>query len=352
MAPTMEAIVLAEFGGDFRRETRPIPRPGSGEVLVEVVAVGAGLTLEHARLGRLGGTAPRVLGHELGGRIADVGPGVDGWAVGTRVTASFYLVCGRCRWCNAGRETLCAGFRGFVGAICDGAFAEYLVLPAANLVAVPDGVSLAEAGVVADAVATPYHAVSKRLGPIAGRTVVVIGAGGGVGVHALQVVRAFGGSVIAVERDPAKAAEIARRGLAETVVDPAAADWAQEALAAAGGEIDAVIDTVGSSETLAGAAASIGRAGTVVALGFQPGATLAIDPLRLISDEITITGTRYATRTEIAETLELVRTKRIEPVIGARFGLGELDDAFDAIRGNEVFGRVVIETGRADGGLT
>jgi propanol-preferring alcohol dehydrogenase len=266
--------------------------------------------------------------------------------MGARVTASFYLLCGRCEWCVSGRETLCTGFRGFVGAICDGAFAEYLVLPAENLVAVPDGVSLADAGVVADAIATPYHAVSQRLGRIAGRTVVVIGAGGGLGVHALQVVRAFGGSAIAVERDPSKAAEIARRGLADAVVDPATADWAQEARAAAAGEIDAVIDTVGSSDTLAAAEASLGRAGTVVALGFQPGAMLALDPFRLIGDEITVTGTRYATRAEIAETLELVRRKRIDAVIGASFALSELDAAFVAIRGNEVFGRIVIETGR------
>jgi D-arabinose 1-dehydrogenase-like Zn-dependent alcohol dehydrogenase len=346
MEATMEAMVLPEFGGALVRETRSVPRPGIGEVLIAVEAIGAGLTLEHARLGRLGGSAPRVLGHELGGTIAELGPGVRGWAPGARVTASFYLVCGSCTWCASGRETLCTGFRGFVGASCDGAFAEYLTLPAENLVAVPDGVSLAAAGIVADAIATPYHAVSTRLGAIGGRAVVVIGAGGGVGVHALQVVRAFGGMAIAVEHDPAKAEQIAGRGLADAVVDPATVWWEDDARHAAGGEVHAVIDTVGSSDTLAAAARAVGRAGTVVALGFQPGATLSVDPFRLIGEEVTITGTRYATRAEIAETLELVRRGRIEPVIGATFALRDLNAAFEAIRRNEVFGRIVVETGR------
>jgi propanol-preferring alcohol dehydrogenase len=271
---------------------------------------------------------------------------VDGWAEGARVTASFYLVCGSCTWCASGRETLCSRFRGFVGASCDGAFAEYLVLPAANLVAIPDQVSFVAAGVVADAVATAYHAVSKRLGPIAGKTVLVIGAGGGVGVHVLQVVRAFGGTAVAVELDPAKADELVRRGLADAVIGPDEPAWETEAGGAARRQIDAVIDTVGSSETLGAAASGVGRGGTVVALGFQPGATLAIDPFRLIGDEVSVTGTRYATRAEIAETLELVRQDRIEPVIGASFALSELDAAFEAIRGNRVLGRIVIETGR------
>jgi D-arabinose 1-dehydrogenase-like Zn-dependent alcohol dehydrogenase len=340
MAPTMEAMVLGEFGGTFRRESRPVPQPGIGEVLVEVAAVGAGLTLEHARLGRLGGTTPRVLGHELGGRISALGAGVEAWAEGDRVTASFYLVCGSCSWCASGRETLCARFRGFVGTSCDGAFAEYLVLPAANLVAVPDGVSLVAAGIAADALATAYHAVSKRLGPIAGKTVVVIGAGGGVGVHVLQVVRAFGGRAVAVERDPVKAAQLAARGLADAVSGLDGAPWAD------GRPIDAVIDTVGSSETLGAAATAVGRGGTVVALGFQPDAMLAIDPFRLIADEVTVTGTRYATRAEIAETLELVDQQRVEPVVGATFALHELNDAFEAIRQNAVLGRIVIELGR------
>ena len=138
----MTAMVLDRFGGTFREERRPVPRPGHGEVLVDVVACGVGLTLEHGRLGLLGGSTPRVLGHELAGEIAAVGPGVTLWAPGDRVTASFYLLCGSCDMCASGRETLCRNNGGFYGLAVDGAFAEQAVVPAHSLVRVPDDAPL------------------------------------------------------------------------------------------------------------------------------------------------------------------------------------------------------------------
>src|SRR5258708_11460480 len=106
--------------------------------------------------------------------------------------------------CAAGREMLCINNKGNIGAKIDGAFAEYMVVPARNLVRIPEGVILREAGIIADAVATPYHIATKRACIIPGQRVAVIGAGGGVGIHMLQVAKAFGAFVIAVERDPAK----------------------------------------------------------------------------------------------------------------------------------------------------
>ena len=340
---TMDAMVLREFGGEFAHETRPVPKPGVGEALIKVVGVGAGLTLEHARMGRLGGATPRVLGHELAGTVAAVGPGVDDWPEGTPVTATFYLLCGHCVWCASGRETLCTAFGGYVGTAIDGAFAEYVAIPAYNLVRIPDGVSIAHAGVVADAIATPYHAASKRLRLLPGQTVAVVGAGGGLGVHMLQMVRAFGALAIGVERDERKAAELERRGLADAVVRVTDDEWAQDVIDAAGGGVDAVVDTFGSQQTLTQGYKAVGRAGTLLVLGFVPETLLSVEPFRLLSEEITVTGTRYATRAEIAQTLELVRQGRVEPVIGATFALSELNAAFEAIRGNEVFGRIVIE---------
>ncbi len=339
----MQTMVLDSFGGEFRQESRPIPEPGSGDVLVRVHAVGAGMTLEHMRLGRLGGSTPRILGHEFSGTVAATGAEVHAFTTGMQVTASFYHLCGTCTWCRSGRETLCENMRGYIGAVSDGAFAEYIVVPAQNLVPIPEGVPLRTAGVVADAIATPYHVATKRIGLLPGQRVAVIGAGGGLGVHMLGVVRAFGGVAIAVERAEKKAAELERRGLADVVFQPEGSDWAASLRSAAGGEIAAVVDTVASAETLNEGVKLIGRAGTFVVLGFSPGTTLAVDPARLLLEEIVVTGTRYATRAEIAHALELVRQERVEPVVGAAFPLVELNAAFDAIRANEVFGRIVIE---------
>lgn len=341
--PFMQAMVLDSFGGQFRQESRPIPDLGAGDVLVRVHAVGAGKTLEHMRLGQLGGSTPRILGHEFSGTIAATGASVHAVTTGMQVTASFYHLCGRCTWCACGRETLCENMQGYIGAVSDGAFAEYVAVPAQNLVAIPEGVPLLTAGVVADAIATPYHVASKRIGLLPGQRVAVIGAGGGLGVHMLGIVRAFGGVAIAVERAEEKAAELERRGLADVVFVPEGPDWAASLRRAAGGEIAAVVDTVGSTETLEEGVELVGRAGTFVVLGFSPGTRLTVDPTRLLLEEVVVTGTRYATRAEIAQALELVRQERIEPVVGATFPLVELNAAFDAIRGNDVFGRIVIE---------
>ena len=347
MGATMQAMVLREFGSDFVEESRPVPVPGVGEARVRVIGVGAGLTLEHARLARMGGTTPRIMGHEFSGTVDAVGAGVVGWPTGTAVTATFYLLCGSCLWCASGRETLCTSFGGFIGTATDGAFAEYVVVPAHNLVAIPAGVELAHAGVVADAIATPYHAITKRIGLTAGQRVAVVGAGGGLGTHVLALVRAFGGVAIAVEQDAAKADELERRGLADNVVRTTGEDWAAAVREVAGGGVDAVVDTVGSTATLTESIDAVGRAGILVALGFDPASSLTIDPFRLVSEEITVTGTRYATRAEIAQTLELVRQGRVTPLIGATFPLAELNEAFVAIGRNAVLGRVVIEVGAA-----
>ena len=340
----MRAAVLGEFGGDVAVRDVPDPAPGIGQVLVEVVACGVGLTLERARTGALGGTTPRVVGHELGGIVAGVGPGVTGWKPGERVTASFYLTCGSCEMCVGGRETLCTAWRGYLGLHIDGALASAVVLPAANLVRVPDGVGLDEAAIAADAIATPYHVFAERAPLRPGQTVGVIGAGGGVGVHMAGMARAFGARVVAIERDAAKEKRLGECDF-DAVWSPGdEPEWSDALVGAIGGKVDICVDTVGSPSTLANGARIVGRGGTFVVVGFQPGASLTVDPTGLVIDEVAITGSRYATRAEIARTLDLVAQRRVEAVIGARFPLDDAAGAYRAMQGNEVFGRIVVDT--------
>ncbi|SHK59032.1 D-arabinose 1-dehydrogenase, Zn-dependent alcohol dehydrogenase family [Pseudonocardia thermophila] len=331
----MRAALLDAFDGDVRIVEVPTPRPGPGEVLVDVAACGVGLTLERARTGALGGSTPRVVGHEIGGVIADLGSGVTGWAVGDRVTTSFYLLCGRCTWCAGGRETLCANWGGFVGVHVDGGLAEQVVLPAHGLVAVPGDVSLAAAAIAADAIATPYHALTARAPVRAGSTVAVIGAGGGVGVHTVGMARALGARVVGIEAEPGKAERLLELGC-DLVTGPEDATdlpW----------PIDVCVDTVASRDTLAAAVGMLGRAGTVVVVGFQAGSAFELDPRPLVLDEVVITGSRYATRAEIAAALDLVAHGKVPPVIGARFPLAEVAQAYRAMQDNAVFGRIVVE---------
>ena len=339
----MRAMVLHEVGGNFELEHRDVTRPNPGDVLVRVLAVGAGVTNELARNGVLGGSVPRVHGHELSGVVVALGSPDEGWSLGDIVTTSFYHLCGRCHWCTSGRETLCDNFGGFIGVASDGAFADYVTLPSVNLIQIPDGVDLLEAGIVTDAVATTYHVAAERLRMRPGDAIAVIGGGGGLGVHMLQMVRAFGGVPIAVERNAEKAAEIDRRGFAEHVVIPDNSAWGETATTVAGGRLAGIVDTVGNSHTLAEGYRALGKAGTLVVLGHVPGAELPIDPERQLLDELVVTGTRYATRAEIAQTMELVRLGRVVPVVGATYPLEQLNDALAAAREERVFGRIIIE---------
>jgi propanol-preferring alcohol dehydrogenase len=343
-AMEMRAMVLEEFGGKLKLEMRPVPEPGAGEVLVQVVACGAGLTLENVRFGTLGGSTPRIMGHEFSGTIAAVGAGVDGWHTGDPVTASFYLFCGYCEMCAGGRETLCLNSKGYIGSQIDGAFAQYVVVPARNLVRIPDGIVLREAGVIADAVATPYHVARARAHIIPGQRVAVIGAGGGVGIHMLQVAKAFGAFVIAVERDSTKLAYL-RDFDVDAIVDSSSETWQKDLVDAAHGQLDVCIDFVGAPATLDPGVAALGRGGTLVVVGVPPNtrSTVSANPMHLILNEITITAARYASRADIAHSLELVRSGKVKTIVGASFPLTEVEAAFEAIRRNEVFGRVIID---------
>lgn len=339
----MRAAVLDAFGADVRIAQVDEPKPDVGEVLVAIAACGVGLTLERARTGDLGGSAPRIVGHELAGTVLEVGRGVDAWQVGDRVTASFYLTCGMCQWCAAGRETLCENWAGYVGVHVDGGLAETVVLPARNLVRVPDDVGLDAAAIAADAIATPYHAFTARAPILPGQTVAVIGAGGGVGVHMVNMARAFGARVIGIERDSAKERQLHDQGC-DSVWNPGdAPDWAQRFGDDFDESIDVCVDMVASRSTLANGYAILGRAGTLLVIGFQGGVTFELDPKRLVLDEVVVTGSRYASRAEISQALELVAQRRVEPVIGARFGLEDVPEAYRAMQSNEAFGRIVVD---------
>ncbi len=344
----MRAMVLEAFGGTLILESRPVPEPGPGEVLVRVVACGAGLTLESIRLGHLGGSTPRILGHEYSGTITALGVGVEGWQEGDPVTGSFYLFCGNCVMCASGRETLCLNNKGNIGAKIDGAFADYVVVPSRNLVRIPTGVDLREAGIIADAVATPYHIARERAHIVAGQRVAVIGAGGGVGIHMLQVAKAFGAFVIAVERDAVKLRRL--QDIApDALIDASESDWQTSLSRVADDQLDVCIDFVGSPETTSRGLAALGRGGIFVIAGSMPhlrsdkNAVISVAPMYMVNKELSILGTRYATRAEIARSLELVRDGRVKPIIGATFPLEQAEAAFEAIRQNQVFGRVLLD---------
>jgi propanol-preferring alcohol dehydrogenase len=343
----MKALVLEAAKTAFRLTDVPDPVAGPGEAVARVFACGSGLTIQHVKAGRQQIAFPRIIGHEIAGEIVEVGGGVTSLALGDPVTIHFYLFCGHCRQCLAGFEPLCENLEGQVGKACDGGYAEYLKLPERNFVKLPDGLDYkahpAEAGVIADALATPYK-VLRRGRVAAADFVAVFGAGGGVGIHQVMMANWAGARVIAVDIAAAKL-DACRTAGAEHVVDASAGNVAEAIGDITGGRgVEVAVDYVCSNATLEAAAASLSSHGRLVTLG-GTGENSAI-PLRLLRDgQKEVLSSRYVSRAEIIETLEIVARGDVWPMVTDIRPMAEAEALHDRLDRAEVTGRAALLIG-------
>ncbi|MGH2699091.1 MAG: alcohol dehydrogenase catalytic domain-containing protein [Actinomycetota bacterium] len=334
----IEGYRLHRWGDAPRWESFSLPDPGRGEVLIRVEACGVGLTVLNCMNGALG-DAPELLpvtpGHEVVGRIAAVGDGVDSEAIGNRVVAYFYLSCFRCRWCLRGRESRCEKLRGWYGVHRDGGYAPYSVLPEGNLLALPESIPAAQATVIPDAVATPVHVCRTRLGLGPSDRVAVIGAGGGVGIHMVQVAAACGASVVGLERGDEKLALV--EGFGASAED--SSDFDAVALESFDGRADAIIDLVGTRESLSWSLSRLATGGSICILTTFRGVELPVQPREFVFREMSIVGSRYASRSELLEAAAMVERGEVRPVVGASSDPREVESIHDLLRAGRLEGR-------------
>jgi propanol-preferring alcohol dehydrogenase len=322
----------------------PDPVAAPGEAVARVLACGSGLTIQHLKAGRIAADFPRIIGHEITGEIVAVGAGVRGLAVGDAVTAYYYLNCGHCRWCLSGLEPLCPNSGGNVGRTCDGGYAQYIKLPAHIFIKLPAGLDYkahpAEIGVITDALATPYK-VLKRARVRGGETVAVFGAGGGVGIHQLMMAKWARTRVIAVDV-AAEKFEACREAGADEVVNASAGDVAQALLDLTRGEgVDVAIDYVCSTSTLAAGAKALGRRGRLVILG-GAAQRFEVPSRELLLKEQDVLGSRYVTRSEILETLDLVARGEVWPIVTEIRPLEEAEALHERLEQGKVTGRAAL----------
>lgn len=343
----MKAMVLREPGKPFTEEEYPDPEPGPGEAVAKILACGAGLTIHHARMGRTPGVEyPLVIGHEITGVLAAVGAGVEALREGDAVTAYFYVTCGACKWCRINRETLCENFGGYIGRQAQGAYAEYLKLPARNFLKLPAGLdhekNAAEVSVICDAIATPYKVTRRaRIAPL--ETVAVVGAGGGVGIHMVMMAKWARARVIAVDIAANKLGKCRDVG-ADEVVDASRENVAGALLDLTGGEgVDVVIDFVSAAATLEAGARALGRGGRLVTLG-GTGQPFQSPTRDMVQKELELLGSRYATKQEVKESLDIVARGDAWPVVTETYSFraDEVEKVHDRLEQGAVTGRAVI----------
>ena len=335
---------IHHWGGPLQWESFEVPDPKPGEALVRVEACGIGLTVLNCIRGDLADDRahlPRVPGHEIVGRVEAVGNGVTSLAAGQRVMAYFYLVCGTCRACLSGRDSLCENLEGWVGVHRDGGYASVTVLPARNLIALPESVPAAQATAIPDAIATPLHVCKTRARVQRGDRVAVTGAGGGVGIHMIEMAKLFGAEVAGLEASESKFDAIRAAGATPVL----SRSFDDVRLDRVWGEADAtvVIDLVGTRESVAWGLKSLALGGRLVVLTTFRGVEVPMSPRDVVLRELTVLGSRYASKAELIESADLVASGKIHPVVSHVVAPADVETVHRELRDGTLVGRGAVD---------
>jgi NADPH:quinone reductase len=321
----VRALVCPELGplDTLVLEERPAPVPGMGQVVVDVKAAGVNFVDGLICQGRyqLKPPVPFVPGSEIAGRVAAVGPGVDGTAIGDRVIA----------------------FTGF------GAFAEQVLVPALSLVPMPATIDFGQAAALIQSYCTMLFTLARRTRLDAGEWVLVLGAGGGVGLAAVDVATALGGRVIAAASGPEKL-EAARGMGAEATISYEEEDLKTRARELSGGGVDVVVDPVGGHHSEP-ALRSLRHLGRFCVIGFATGTIASIPLNQVLLNNRTVVGVDWGgwtfkdpagNRELIGEVMDLVGNGRLHPTRPATYPLEEAAEVMSGLIDRTIRGKAVV----------
>ncbi|RJQ83996.1 hypothetical protein D5S19_18570 [Amycolatopsis panacis] len=337
---------ISAFGGPEVLEILevPTPRPATGEVLVKLHAAGLNRADLNIREGRFAeAPLPIVLGVEGAGEVAAVGDGVTGFAIGDRVVINPMVVCDECEACAAGRDSECPRLQ-VVGEHFDGTYAEYIALPARNMIAAPEGLGYEALAASIVAYMTAWHMLKTRGQLLEGETVLIVGAGSGVASAAVQVAKALGATVIATTSTEQKEQQVRALGADEVINYRAEPDFHEAVRKLTGGlGVDLVHETVGRA-TVGKSILSARHGGRLVGMGSHTGSVAELDLWSIYRREVTLIGCHTSNRPEIAEFLPLLADGSLRPIVDSVFPLADAADAQERLNAPDRFGRVVLST--------
>jgi propanol-preferring alcohol dehydrogenase len=339
---TMKAAFVERFGEPLVVKEVPIPTPGPGQALVEIVASGVCHTDLHAADGDwpIKPTPPFTPGHEGAGIVAALGPGITHLKEGDRVgIAWLHSACGHCDCCLAGWETLCK-YQQNSGYSVNGSFAQYALGQADYLGRIPKNLSLVDAAPILCAGVTTYKGL-KMTDTKPGEWVVISGVGG-LGHVAVQYAKAMGLHVAAVDLGPEKMA-LARKLGAEITVDAKTQDPATEIQKQIGGAHGVLVTAV-SIIAFKQALGMLRRGGTCVLNGLPPG-EFPVSIFELVLNGNTIRGSIVGTRLDLEESLAFAAEGKVKPTIET-LPLESINDVFSRLKNGQVNGRVVLGIGK------
>jgi NADPH:quinone reductase-like Zn-dependent oxidoreductase len=354
----LKAIVFNQHGGSDVLEYAEVaaPRPAAGEALVAVgaVAVNHGPDVETRRRGFMMGELPmpHIGGTDPAGEIVELGSSVSDFSVGERVAIYPVIACGECDFCLAGAgENYCRNSRLF-GVQTPGGRAQYVAVPTTQLVRLPDAVSFEAAAALGVAYTTTWHGLVERASVSAQDVVLVVGAGGGCGVAAVQLAKHFGARVIALTGEQWKQERLVALG-ADVVLSYRDPDWPQAVREAAGVRgVTVAFDNAGTA-TLPKTLECLGRTGKLVCSGGTSGLEATINIRTLYRNHISMIFYVQGVKRDMERLVELVASGDLVPVIDREYPLRDAALADDYLDTGEHFGRIVlwVEPDPARGGV-
>ncbi|KAK2608862.1 hypothetical protein QQS21_002575 [Conoideocrella luteorostrata] len=354
---TQTAATVSKLGGGVVFDHNyPVPKPRYNEVLAKVLYSGVCQSDLHTQAGTASDADgkpivrikfPHVGGHEGVGRIVSLGQGVDpdiqvGLYVGIRFASR---ICRRCEFCLAGTEQYCVKSKNHLHHE-DGSFQEYIALDAGYLTILPDDIDPVTIGPVLCAGLTAYKAV-KNANVKAGDTVVVVGAGGGLGHFAVQYALAQGAIVIGVDGGPEKGDFVKSIG-ATHYIDFQTTDVVAKVVELTGGGAHAVIVTAGHVKAFVLAADMLKVGGTLCCVGIPPERGFLETPIsRIVIKGLHITGNLVGSLKECLEAVDLVRRGVVKPRVSVR-QFTDLPAVYEELEKGDIMGRIVLKIARDD----
>lgn len=340
----MRAVVLRKHGGPevLTVEDLPEPHAGPGEVRVRVAAVAVNHLdiwvrngLPHLKL-----EYPFRLGADVAGTVDEVGPGVRGVAAGDEIVVNPGQSCGRCRECLSGRDNLCRWFR-LMGEDISGGYCEQIVVPAQNVVPKPRSLSFTDAAALPTTFLTAWQMLTRKAPVRPGDDVLVMAAGSGVGVAAVQIARLHGARVIATASTDDKLARARALGADETI-NHASQDLVAEVKRLTGKRgVDIIFEHVGA-EVWPKLILSVARGGRIVTCGATSGWDARTDLRHVFFRQLEILGSTMGPKGDLFPILDHVGAGRLKAVVDRTMPLGEAQAAHLLLQERAVFGKIVL----------
>ena len=341
----MKAAVVNQACNGVEVIEKPIPKVGPGEALVEVEYCGVCHTDLHVAAGDYGKQPGRTLGHEGIGIVREIAPDVESLKVGDRVSIAWlFESCGRCEYCDSGRETLCRSVKN-AGYTVDGGMAEYCLVTADYAVKVPDGLDPAQASSITCAGVTTYKAI-KVSGVRPGQWIAIYGAGGLGNLGVQYAKKVFGAQVIAIDLNDDKLA-LAKETGADITINAGKEDAAARIREVSNGGAHAAVVTAVSKAAFNSAIDCVRAGGRVVAVGL-PVETMDLSIPKTVLDGIEVVGSLVGTRQNLAEAFDFGARGIVVPVVQTR-ALDEVGDIFQEMYDGKIQGRMVLDMKKGKG---